>query len=165
MLVAETADDKSRIALTEHNGELRVGSHILAKRMGNRHKNSMTLIESYFDKFIEFGVVPFQTEKHMAGTNKRKPERFALLNEAQAFLLIALSRNSVRVAALRSALIMVFRKARYGQACQTLEERQKEASQSGRRLAQWRYDKPDIYESVSYLREQLQLPLMPIDDY
>ena len=85
--------------------------------------------------------------------------RFALLNEDQAFFLLSLSRNTDRVVELKANLIMAFREARYGSACQTLEARKKEASSNGRRLAHWRYDKPDVYAHVARLREQLKLPL------
>ncbi|MOA50651.1 ORF11CD3 domain protein [compost metagenome] len=54
---------------------------------------------------------------------------------------------------------MAFREARYGMACQALEARKLEASQSGRRLAHWRYEKPGAYQHVAHLREQLQLTL------
>jgi len=150
---------KSRITLTEYNGESRVDSRLLAEQLDNKHENSMALINRYLGNFKEFGVVPFQAEKPLAGTVDGRPERFALLNEGQAFFLLALSRNTKRVVDLKSDLIMAFREARYGGACQTLEARQKEASQSGRRLAHWRYDKPSMYQHVNHLREQLKLPL------
>ncbi|MQT89476.1 hypothetical protein GHO39_10075 [Pseudomonas helleri] len=150
---------KSRITLTQYSGEARVDSRLLAKQLGTKHKNPMALIERYLAKFEEFGVVPFQTEKPLAGTAGGRPERFALLNEDQAFFLLALSRNSDRVVGLKADLIMAFREARYGHACQTLEARKMEASNSGRRLAHWRYDKPGMHQHVAHLREQLKLPL------
>ncbi|MQU46321.1 Rha family transcriptional regulator, partial [Pseudomonas helleri] len=87
----------------------------------NKHKNSMALIERYLAKFEAFGVVPFQTDKPLAGTAGGRPERFALLNEDQAFFLLALSRNNDRVVDLKADLIMAFREARYGYACLVLE--------------------------------------------
>lgn len=149
----------STITLTQHKSETRVDSRLLADQLGTQHKSSIELIERYLGKFKEFGVVPFQTEKPMAGTSGGRPERFALLNEDQAFFLLALSRNSKRVVELKSSLIMAFREARYGHACETLEDRKREASRSGRRLAHWRYDKPGMYQHVAHLREQLKLPL------
>lgn len=156
---AEPANNKPPIALTQYNGEPRVDSRLLAEQLDNKHKNSMALVDRYLTKFEEFGVVPFQTEKPLAGTAGGRPERFALLNEDQAFFLLALSRNSDRVVGLKADLIMAFREARYGYACQVLEARKQEASQNGRRLARWRYDKPGAYQHVAHLREQLKLPL------
>ncbi len=147
------------IALIQHKSEARVDSRLLANQLGNQHKNTMALIERYLGKFKEFGVVPFQTEKPLAGTAGGRPERCALLNEDQAFFLLALSRNTDRVVELKSSLIMAFREARYGHACQTLEARKQEASRSGSRLARWRYDKPGMHQHVARLREQLRLPL------
>ena len=156
---AEPNNEKSPITLTQYSGEARVDSRLLAEQLDNKHKNSMALIERYLAKFEEFGVVPFQTEKPVAGTAGGRPERFALLNEDQAFFLLALSRNSDRVVGLKADLIMAFREARYGYACLVLEARKQEASQSGKRLARWRYDKPGAYQHVAHLREQLKLPL------
>lgn len=156
---AEPANKKPPITLTQYNGEPRVDSRLLAEQLDNKHKNSMALIERYLAKFEEFGVVPFQTEKPLAGTTGGRPERLALLNEDQAFFLLALSRNSDRVVGLKADLIMAFREARYGYARQALEARQRQASDCGRRLAHWRYDKPGAYQHVAHLREQLKLPL------
>lgn len=156
---AEPANEKSPITLTQYNGEPRVDSRLLAEQLDNKHKNSMALIERYLAKFEEFGVAPFQTDKSLAGAAGGRPERFALLNEDQAFFLLALSRNSDRVVGLKAELIMAFREARYGYARLALEVRQQQASDCGRRLAHWRYDKPGAYQHVAHLREQLKLPL------
>lgn len=156
---AGPANDKLPITLTQYNGEPRVDSRLLAEQLENKHKNSMALIDRYLAKFQEFGVVPFQTEKPLAGTAGGRPERFALLNEDQAFFLLSLSRNSDRVVGLKADLIMAFREARYGYARQALETRKQQVSECGRRLAHWRYDKPGAYQHVAHLREQLKLPL------
>ena len=147
------------VMLTLIGDEPRVDSRQLAEQLGNQHKNTMALIERYTDKIKQFGLLPFQTEARPARQHGGGDARFALLNEDQAFFLLALSRNTDRVVELKSSLIMAFREARYGHACQTLEARKKEASSSGRRLAHWRYDKPGVYQHVAHLREQLKLPL------
>lgn len=85
-------------------------------------------------------------------------ERFALLNEDQAFFLLALSRNTERVVELKSDLIMAFREARYGAACQTLEAERRKASESGRQLVAWRDKKPRLHGRVAYLKAQMLLP-------
>lgn len=151
------------IVLIQSKGEPRVDSRLMAEQLGNKHKNSMALIERYSEKFKEFGLLAFQTEARLVGQHGGGDVRFALLNEDQAFFLLALSRNTDRVVELKSDLIMAFREARFGHAYQTLEARKKEASSSGRRLAHWRYDKPSVYAHVAHLREQLKLPLDPED--
>ena len=147
------------IVLIQSKGEARADSRVLAEQLGVKPKNTLGLIERYLSKFERFGVVPFETEKPGAGTAGGRPERFALLNEDQCYFLLSLSRNTDRVIELKADLIMAFREARYGHACQTLEARKNEASNSGRRLAHWRYDKPGVYQHVAHLREQLKLPL------
>ncbi|MBM6444155.1 Rha family transcriptional regulator [Pseudomonas sp. MIL9] len=147
------------IVLIHSTDEVRADSRILAEQLGVKSKNTLGLIERYLSKFERFGVALFQTEKPGAGTAGGRPERFALLNEDQCYFLLSLSRNTDRVVELKADLIMAFREARYGHACQTLEARKKEASSSGRRLAHWRYDKPGVYQHVAHLREQLKLPL------
>lgn len=147
------------IMLIQVGDEPRVDSRQLAEQLDNKHKNSMALIERYLAKFEEFGLLAFQTEARPAGQHGGGDVRFALLNEDQAFFLLSLSRNTDRVVELKASLIMAFREARYGSACQTLEARKKEASNNGRRLAHWRYDKPGVYAHVTHLREQLKLPL------
>ncbi|MGU3308260.1 Rha family transcriptional regulator [Pseudomonas sp. M5A4_2d] len=147
------------IMVTQIGGEPRVDSRQLAEQLDNKHKNSMALIERYSEKFKEFGLLAFETEARPAGQHGGGDVRFALLNEDQAFFLLSLSRNTDRVVELKASLIMAFREARYGYAFHTLEARKKEASNSGRRLAHWRYDKPGVYAHVAHLREQLKLPL------
>lgn len=149
----------SAIVLIQSKGELRVDSRLLAEQLSNKHKNSMALIVRYAEKFKEFGLLAFETEARPIGQHGGGDARFALLNEDQAFFLLSLSRNTDRVVELKASLIMAFREARYGRACQTLETRKMEASTSGRRLAHWRYDKPGVYAHVAHLREQLKLPL------
>lgn len=149
----------NEVMLTRIGGEPRADSRQIAGQLGNKHKNTFALIERYSDKFKEFGLLAFQTEARPADQHGGGDARFALLNEDQAFFLLALSRNTDRVVELKSSLIMAFREARYGHACQTLEARKKEASQSGSRLAHWRYDKPGMHQHVAHLREQLKLPL------
>ncbi len=105
-------------------------------------------------------MLAFQTEAVKTPESRGiKHLKFALLNEDQAFFLLSLSRNTDPVVALKANLIMAFREARYGHACQTLEARKTEASRSGSRLAHWRYDKPGMQQHVAHLREQLKLPL------
>ncbi|WP_223516336.1 Rha family transcriptional regulator [Pseudomonas sp. GL-B-19] len=147
------------VTLAQSQGEPRVDSRVLAEQLGTQHKSSIELIDKYADKIRRFGHLPFQTEVGKRVQGGGKAERFALLNEDQAFLLLALSRNTDRVVELKSSLVMAFREARYGMACQTLQARIREASQSGRRLAHWRYEKPGAYQHVAHLREQLQLTL------
>jgi phage regulator Rha-like protein len=89
----------------------RVDSRLLARHMCVQHKNSMELLEKHKADFLELGVVPFQTEKP-SSPNGGRPERFALLNEDQAYLLLTYSRNTTTVRTLKVNLVRAFREAR-----------------------------------------------------
>lgn len=89
--------------------EPRIDSRLVALQLGNQHKAVMALIERYVDKFKAMGLLPFKKEVIMG---KGQPEKFALLNEDQAFFLLALSRNNARVVDLKVKLVKAFGEAR-----------------------------------------------------
>lgn len=108
------ADVKTRdtaITLTVKADESRVDSRLLAQRLGVLHKNSMELLERHLADFRELGIVPFQTEK-LPGSGRGRSERFALLNEDQAYLLLTYSRNTAKTRALKVKLVQAFGSAR-----------------------------------------------------
>lgn len=153
---AESNTGKSGITLTQYKGIHRVDSRLLAKQLGNQHESVMKSIKAYPADFKTFGILRFEIGEIVG---RGQPEQYALLNEDQCYLLLTYSRNTHKVRKLKINLIKAFREARYGMACQSLLARKKEASQSGKRLAHWRYDKPGMYQHVTHLREQLKLPL------
>lgn len=146
----------SAIELILHQGEQRVDSRVIAGQLGVQHKNSYNLIKRYEADFRGLGILAFQTEEIRG---RGQPEKFALLTEDQTYLLLTYSRNTKKVRALKVNLVMAFREARYGTACQALAARKEEASKCGRGLANWRHDKPGAYQHVANLREQLKLPI------
>lgn len=89
----------------------RVDSRELAQRMGVKHKNTLELLQKHAAGFLEFGKVAFKTEP-LPGSRTGQKERFALLNEDQAYLLLSLSRNTPRVVALKVKLVQAFSAAR-----------------------------------------------------
>lgn len=96
------------IDLIEKRGEARADSRLIAKSLGNQHKNTRELIEKYAPELEQFGKVPFETEALPSGQR----ERYYLLNEDQAFYLLTLSRNTPRVVKLKAALVRAFGEAR-----------------------------------------------------
>lgn len=98
----------------------RADTRVLAQHLGNQHKNVFELVKAHRADFEQFGVVPFQTEKPTGATGGR-PERFALLNEDQAYLLLTYSRNSARVRALKIKLVKAFAEARKAAAIRQVE--------------------------------------------
>jgi len=107
-----TGAQPSELMLTTTKTEKRVDTRLMAMHLGNQHRHVMALIEKYADKFRGFSQLLFKNavgERNQGGGN---PERFALLNEDQAFFLLSLSRNSDRVVDLKVKLIQAFCEAR-----------------------------------------------------
>lgn len=108
-LWAETSP--AALALTPVKAEARVDSRVLALHLGNQHRPVIALIDKYVEELASFGKVLFQKAPSKDGRTGQK-ERFALLNENQAFFLLTLSRNSERVVDLKVKLVRAFYAAR-----------------------------------------------------
>ncbi|HFH4679691.1 TPA: P63C domain-containing protein, partial [Pseudomonas aeruginosa] len=110
----ERGNDMSNnvIQLVHSAGEARVDSRLIAEGLGIKHKYSFALIQKYASRFEELGSLPFQKEARARRAGGGVVERFALLNEDQAYFLLSLSRNSDRVVDLKLRLVKAFRDAR-----------------------------------------------------
>lgn len=97
------------LTLTTTKVEARIDSRLLAQGFGNKHKAAMALMERYSDRFKRLGILPF---KKAVINGRGQPERYALLNEDQAYLLLSLSRNSDIVINLKVKLVKAFGNAR-----------------------------------------------------
>lgn len=95
--------------LTLVKNERRADTRLLAKHLGNQHKNVFELVKNYRADFEQFGILRFQTEEI---EGRGQPEKFALLNEDQAYLLLTYSRNSTKVRALKVKMVKAFAEAR-----------------------------------------------------
>ncbi|MFZ4702617.1 MAG: Rha family transcriptional regulator, partial [Candidatus Methylumidiphilus sp.] len=82
------------LALTTTATEARVDTRLLAHGFGNKHKAAMALIERYSDRFKSFGQLTFKKEVGKRKQGGGNAERYALLNEDQAYFLLSLSRNN-----------------------------------------------------------------------
>ncbi|WAJ75225.1 P63C domain-containing protein [Pseudomonas aeruginosa] len=100
------------IQLVHSAGEARVDSRLIAEGLGIKHKYSFALIQKYASRFEELSSLPFQKEARARRAGGGVVERFALLNEDQAYFLLSLSRNSDRVVDLKLRLVKAFRDAR-----------------------------------------------------
>jgi len=92
----------------------RVDSRLIARELGNVHIEMLDLIQRYQADFEEFGVVGFQTQKPQKGSKGGRPERFALLNEDQAYLLLTYSRNTPEARRCKVSLVKAFAQFREG---------------------------------------------------
>lgn len=100
------------MALVVHKDEARIDTRVLAQHFGKDHHDVYELVKKYRVYFEELGVVRFQTEKPLSGSKGGRPERFAVLTEDQAYLLLAYSRNTAKVRAIKLRLVQAFAEAR-----------------------------------------------------
>lgn len=110
-----TAANDTALTLHPVKGEPRIDSRILAQYLGNTHQHVRELLTGYAGDFRELGILRFQTGKPAAGSAGGRPEKYAMLNEDQAYLLLTYSRNMVAVRALKVRLVKAFREARQAQ--------------------------------------------------
>lgn len=108
-----TSTHDTALALVYGKNEPRVDSRLLAQHLGNTHKHVRELLTDYTADFRELGVLRFETAK--PGRQGGRPEHYALLNEDQAYLLLAYSRNTPKVRQLKIRLVKAFREARQAQ--------------------------------------------------
>ncbi len=97
-----------QIELVPGKTEPRVDSRLLAAQLGIRNPNLVALLKTHKSDFEQFGKVTFQTGASPRGQS----EKFAALNEDQAYLLLTYSRNTARVRALKVKLVKAFAQAR-----------------------------------------------------
>lgn len=95
--------------LTTVKEEPRADTRLLAQHLGNQHETVMRLVNDYRADFEQFGILRFQVGVIQG---RGQPEKFALLNEDQAYLLLTYSRNSAKVRALKVKMVQAFRDAR-----------------------------------------------------
>ena len=87
----------------------RVDSRHVADHLGLQRETIMRLLKNYMDDFKTFGILRFEIGE-IAG--RGQPEKFAMLNEDQCYLLLTYCRNSVKVRALKVKLVKAFGEAR-----------------------------------------------------
>lgn len=107
-----SAAEGSAGALTPHTfkGELRLDSRLLAQYIGIKPKRVMAVVDRDADQLKQHGVLPFQKTK--PGPRGGRPERYALLNEAQAIHIVVFAKNSVQVAPLKAGVAAAFIRVR-----------------------------------------------------
>ena len=96
------------LALTT-TAEPRVSTQQLAKHLGNKHRSLFELVQDHRADFEQLGILRFQTG---VIDGRGQPEKFAMLNEDQATLALAFSKNTKRVRELKVKLVKAFGMAR-----------------------------------------------------
>lgn len=89
--------------------EARIDSRPIAQQLGVKHRNTFELLKNYRVDFEQLGILRFQTGEI---DGRGQPEKFAMLNEDQCYLLLTYSRNTAKVRALKVKLVQAFREAR-----------------------------------------------------
>lgn len=100
------------ITLHPVKNEARVDSRVLAEHLQNQHEAVIKLVDAYKDDFESVGVIRFEIGKPQKGTKGGRPERYALLNEDQSYLLLSFSRNTAHVRKLKVDLVKAFSRFR-----------------------------------------------------
>lgn len=98
----------SGITLTTTTTEPRIDSRLIAPPLGNKHPSVFALVKSHRADFEELGLLRFQMGKGTGG----RPEKFVMLNEDQAYLLLTYSRNNPKARRLKIKLVKAFSEAR-----------------------------------------------------
>ncbi len=88
--------------------EPRVDSRVISNGIGVEHRHTFRLISQYKIEMEKLGLMRFENAKGKIG----RPEKYALLNEAQSIFLLTLSRNSDRVVDFKLNLTISFDKYR-----------------------------------------------------
>jgi phage regulator Rha-like protein len=101
-------DNAQVLALTT-TAEPRVSTQQLAKHLGNKHQSLFELVKNHRLDFEQLGILRFQTG---VINGRGQPEKFAMLNEDQATLALAYSKNTKRVRELKVKLVKAFGEAR-----------------------------------------------------
>lgn len=102
----------AELVLITTANEARIDSRLLALQLNNKHRHVVALLDKYVHAFKQHGHVSFKNADGERRQGGGKAERYALLNENQAYFLLSLSRNNEIVVALKSKLIAAFSDAR-----------------------------------------------------
>lgn len=100
------------IVLIQQQSVPRVSTKLLAKQLGTKHRSTMALLDKYREAFERIHHLTFQMSDGSRAQGGGRAERIALLTEDQAYLLLAMGRNTDRVVDLKLRLVQAFSDAR-----------------------------------------------------
>lgn len=92
------------LTVIEFQGEARIDSRLVAKRLDIQHHAFMQTLRLYHEKLEELGVLAFEMPKPPKGSLGGRPETYVMLNEDQAIFAGTLSRNTRDVVDFKLAL-------------------------------------------------------------
>ena len=97
------------IVLVQQKAEPRVDSRVIAKQLAKQHRSLYRLIADHQEDYEVFGLLRFEIAEI---DGRGQPERFAMLNEDQCYLLLTHTRNTEQTRRLKVALVKAFGDAR-----------------------------------------------------
>lgn len=103
-MASDAIETSNSIALSIIATEARIDSRLLAKQLGKQPRSIFKLVLSHQTDFEQFGEVRFEIAPSRSG----QPEKLAMLNEDQAYLLLTYASNTAEARALKVKLIQVF---------------------------------------------------------
>jgi len=162
-VVMQQQDDEPRISLAH-----------FVDPLGVDYKSLGQLVRDHRERFEVLGVLRFENAK--PGREGGRPGKVPMLTEDQAYLLVALTRNTEKAADIKLALTMAFRDARHAINSSVLIDRnlwnhaiaverdsaaaEARAQLAGTILSNYRHhEKPRVLKAIADLREALQLVL------
>ena len=110
--------ERNFTTVTTGKGESRIDSRLIAHYLGIKNQSLCDRIALHKADFEQLGLIRFQNDLI---ARKGRPEKFALLNEDQAFLVLTFRRNSPKIVAMKVALIKTFSEARRAVGVRNLE--------------------------------------------
>jgi phage regulator Rha-like protein len=104
----------NNLAVIESNGILVVDSRLVADQLGIQHRSFFQKVILKYQQDIEedWGVVRFQIAKLSQSARGGRPERYALLTEQQAYLVLTYSKNTLQARQCKRQLVKAFDKAK-----------------------------------------------------
>jgi phage regulator Rha-like protein len=104
----------NNLAVIESDGILVVDSRLVADQLGIQHRSFFQKVILKYQQDIEedWGVVRFQIAKLSQSARGGRPERYALLTEQQAYLVLTYSKNTSQSRQCKRQLVKAFDKAK-----------------------------------------------------
>ena len=104
----------SNLSINEINGVLLVDSRLLAQELGIQHRSFYQKLILKYQKEIEedWGFLRFQIAKIAEGSQRGRPEKYALLTEQQSYLVLTYSKNTVQARQCKRNLVKAFDEAK-----------------------------------------------------
>lgn len=104
----------NNLAVIERDGILVIDSRLVANQLGIQHRSFFQKVILKYQQEIEedWGVLRFQIAKPSQGTSGGRPERYALLTEQQAYLVLTYSKNTFQARQCKRQLVKAFEEAK-----------------------------------------------------